>query len=69
MPRLARSEPVLTLQRRQWLLYSGPGWVPILFSSFVLIYLSQALTVTCVARFSDRSRSILCMGSVLVVLY
>jgi len=35
----------------------------------VLIYLSQALIITCFARFLDRTKLILFMGFVLVILY
>ena len=38
-----------------------------MFVSFVLISLSQALIITCVARFLDRSRFILFIGFVLVL--
>jgi hypothetical protein len=37
------------------LLHSGQGWILVMFVSFDLIYLSQALIITQVARFFDRS--------------
>jgi len=46
----ARSKPVLGFQRRQWLWRSGYGRVLVLIVSFVLIYLSQWLNITWVAR-------------------
>jgi hypothetical protein len=55
----ARSEPVLAYQSRQWLLRSGHGWVLVLFGSFVLIDLSQALVITYVARYLDHPGIIL----------
>jgi len=41
----------------------------VLFVSCVLIYLSQALSITHVARYLDRSRFILFIGFVLVLFY
>jgi hypothetical protein len=60
---------VVALQIRRWLLRSGHGWVLVLFVSFVLIYLSQALSITRVARFLDCSGFISFMGFVLVGFY
>jgi len=48
---------------------SSQGRVLVLFVSFVLIYLSQALIITRVARFLNWSGFIFSMGFVLVVLY
>jgi hypothetical protein len=45
-----RGEPVLAMLRREWLLCSAYRRVLVLFISFLLIYLSQALIITCVAR-------------------
>ena len=45
------------------------GRVLVLFLSFDLIYLSQALIITCVARFLDCSGFFLFMGFELVVFY
>jgi hypothetical protein len=53
------SEPVIWLHGRRWLSRSGLGRVLVLFISFVLIYLSQALIITHVARLLDRSGFIL----------
>jgi hypothetical protein len=50
------------------LLQSGKGQVLVLFVSFVLLSLSQALIITRVAWFLDRSRFILFMGFVLVLI-
>jgi hypothetical protein len=43
------------------------GFLSFLFVSFVLIYFSQALIITRVARSLDRARFILFMGFVLVL--
>jgi hypothetical protein len=67
--RLARTEPVLALQRRQWLLHTSYGQVFVMFVSFILIFLSQSSIVTRVARFLDRLRSILFIGFVFVLFY
>ena len=67
MARWARSEPVLALQRMQWLLWLGEGRVLVLFVFIVRINLSQALTITRVARFLDHLKFILFMGFVLVL--
>ena len=48
---------------------SGYGRVLVLFVSFVLIFLSQALIITLVVRFLDRSRFILFIGFVLVLFH
>jgi hypothetical protein len=63
-----RSEPVLELQKRQWLLCSDYGGVLALFGCFVVIYVYQALTITRFARFLDCSGFILFLGFVLVLL-
>jgi hypothetical protein len=68
MAQSARSEQVLMLQRRRWLLRSGLRLVPVLFVSFGLIYLSQEFFITPVTRFLDHSRFILFIGFVLVLL-
>ena len=65
LARQARSEPVLALHRRQWLLRSGECWVLVLFVSFVLMYLSKALIIKRVTRLLDRSRFIILMGFIL----
>jgi hypothetical protein len=50
------------------MLRSDQGQVLVLFGSFVLIYFSQAFIITRVVRFLDRSRFILFMGFLLVLL-
>jgi len=54
------------MQSGRWLLPSGKGRVLVLFISIVLIGLSQALIMTHVMRFLNRSGFILFMGIVLV---
>jgi hypothetical protein len=55
----AMSKLVLALQRRRGFLCQGLYRVLVLFVSFVLIYLSQALIIIPVARFLDCSQFIL----------
>jgi hypothetical protein len=50
------------------LLQSGKSQVLAMFVSFVLLSLSQALIITRIAWFLDRSRFILFMGFVLVLI-
>jgi len=51
------------------LLRSCENLVHVLFVSFVLIYVFQALIITRIARFLDPSRFILFKGFVLVLFY
>jgi len=65
----ARSEPVLALQRWQWLLRSDQALVLVLLVFFVQIYLSQALIITRFTKYLDSSVFISFTWFVLVLLY
>ena len=69
MAKHASSEQVLALQMWRWLLGLGVGWVFVLFISFVLIYVSQALITTHIARVFNGSGFLSFMGFVLVLFY